>query len=106
VRQQIEWAWLQPLPPEAKERLVDSIEAQQAWALAERSRLTTERREWDQQRQLATNRTNATGSGATRELVPGAAGEPAPDYSKYRNSGDIAGALDAYEEDRRAGRAQ
>jgi hypothetical protein len=105
VRQQIEWAWLQPLPPDAKERLVDSIEAQQAWALAERSRLTTERREWEQQRQLAGNRARAAGDGATRELVPGAAGELAPDYSKYRNSGNVAGALDAYEEDRQAGRA-
>jgi hypothetical protein len=105
-RQAYEQAWRMPLPPGVKEQYFESIEQQQAGLLAERSRLAAERREWETQRELTGNRARVAGDGATRELVPGAAGEPAPDYSKYRNSGDIAGALDAYEEDRQAGRAQ
>jgi molecular chaperone GrpE (heat shock protein) len=97
VRQQIEWAWTQPLAPDAKERLVDSIEAQQAWSLAERSRLATERRDFAAQQQLAANRANAAGSGATRELVPGSAGPTDPDLARYQsrpgNEGDHFDAL-------------
>jgi hypothetical protein len=85
---------------------VNTLSSQLAYVLGQRSRLAAQERAAADQRQLTDNRARAAGDGATRELVPGAAGEPAPDYSKYRNSGDIAGALDAYEEDRRAGRAQ
>jgi hypothetical protein len=97
VRQQIEWAWTQPLAPDAKERLVDSIEAQQAWSLAERSRLATERREFEAQQQLATNRAAAAGNGATRELVSGSAGPTDPDLARFQsrpgNEGDHFDAL-------------
>jgi hypothetical protein len=85
---------------------VNTLSSQLAYVLGQRSRLAAQERAAAAQQQLLTNRTAAAGNGATRELVPGAAGEPAPNYSKYRNSGDIAGALDAYEEDRQAGRAQ
>jgi hypothetical protein len=93
-------------PDEVKRTLLNELGNQQARILGERSRVAAQQRDFAAQQQLATNRTNAAAGGATRELVPGAAGEPAPDYSKYRNSGDIAGALDAYEQDRQAGRAQ
>jgi hypothetical protein len=97
VRQQIEWAWTQPLAPDAKERLVDSIEAQQAWSLAERSRLSRERRDFEAQQQLATNRAAAAGNGATRELVPGSAGPTDPDLARFQsrpgNEGDHFDAL-------------
>jgi hypothetical protein len=97
IREQYERAWVLPIPPEAKEALVDAIETQQVALLAQRSRLATERREFEQQQQLATNRANAAGNGATRELVPGSAGPTDPDLARFQsrpgNEGDHFDAL-------------
>lgn len=99
ARQVYEQAWRMPLPPGAKEQYFESIEQQQAGLLAERSRLAAERREWEGQRQLTGNRARAAGNGATRELVPGAAGDGQSREERLAAAEDFDAALEImYEE--------
>jgi hypothetical protein len=86
-------------PDEVKRTLLNELGNQQARILGERSRVAAQQRDFAAQRQLADNRARATGDGATRELVPGAAGDGQSRDERLAAAEDFNAALEImYEE--------